>query len=354
MAAWQGRRALVTGHTGFKGGWLSWWLHAVGAHVFGYSLPPEEEPNLSSVAGVDQVVESTIGDVRDLPALSDCVVRSRAEVIFHLAAQSLVRRGHADPVATYSTNVMGTAHVLEAARRSETVKAVVVVTTDKCYENKEWHWGYREDDRLGGDDPYGSSKACAELIAHAYRHAFTGAGKRDLWIATARSGNTIGGGDWAPDRLIPDAVRAFCAGKPLLIRQPDAVRPWLHVLDSLGGYVLLAERLLNREPMSAQAFNFGPAAENLRSVREVADMVTALWGDGARHSQVATSALEETRILAIDSTKARAILGWRPRLDLRVALAMAVDWHKAYERGEEMGRVTHDQLCAYLDARGET
>ena len=351
MAVWRGRRVLVTGHTGFKGAWLSWWLHEAGARVFGYSLLPEMEPNLFAAARVDRIVDGTIADIRDLSALRESLSRSEAEVVFHLAAQPLVRRGYADPIATYSTNVMGTAHVLEAARKHESVRAVVVVTTDKCYESREWAWGYRENDRLGGDDPYSSSKACAELIARAYRRSFAGRGKGDVLIATARAGNVVGGGDWAPDRLIPDAVRAFGAGKTLLVRHPGAVRPWQHVLDPLSGYVVLAERLLNGEAIAADAFNFGPAPENMQPVRGVVDAVAVLWGNGARYSVDAQTPPHETRLLSIDSTKARTVLGWRPMPDLSVALQMTVDWYKAHQRGADMCRVTREQVCAYMESQ---
>lgn len=349
MGAWHGRRVLVTGHTGFKGGWLSLFLHELGARVFGYSLLPEAEPNLFLAAGIDRVVEGTIADVRDLSALSDALSHSDAEVVFHLAAQPLVRRGYADPIATYSTNVMGTAHVLEAARQCESVRAIVVVTTDKCYESRELDRGYRETDRLGGSDPYSSSKACAELIARAYRRAFIGADKRGMLIATARAGNVIGGGDWARGRLIPDAVRAFCAGETLLIRQPDSVRPWQHVLDPLSGYVVLAERLLSGEAELADAFNFGPTAQNAESVREVVDAVAVLWGNRAKYAIDARNHPPETRLLYIDSTKAGTDLGWCPKLDLTMALKMTVDWYKAHQGGGDMGRMTREQICAYVD-----
>ena len=341
----------MTGHTGFKGGWLSLWLHELGARVFGYALLPQAEPNLFAAADVDRIVEGTVADIRDLSALRESLSRSEAEVVFHLAAQPLVRRGYADPIATYSTNIMGTAHVLEAARQCESVRAMVIVTTDKCYESRERVRGYRENDRLGGDDPYSSSKACAELITRAYRRAFTGPGKREISIATARAGNVIGGGDWARDRLIPDAVRAFCAGKTLLIRRPDAVRPWQHVLDALGGYMALAERLLNVEAKVADAFNFGPGPESVRSVHEVADAVAVLWGNGAKYNMDARAHPDETRLLSLDSAKARSVLGWRPQLDLTVALKMAVDWYKAHQSGADMSRVTREQLYAYLEVQ---
>ncbi len=351
MNVWQGRRVFVTGHTGFKGGWLSLWLHEVGAHVFGYGLLPESEPNLFVAAGIDRIVDSTIADVRDLSTVREALSRSKAEVVFHLAAQPLVQRGYADPIGTYSTNVMGTAHVLEAARECERVRAVVVVTTDKCYESREWVWGYRENDRLGGDDPYSSSKACAELLTHAYRRAFTGRDKRDLLIATARAGNVIGGGDWARDRLIPDAVRAFGAGEVLLIRAPHSVRPWQHVLEPLGGYIALAEALLRGEAELADAFNFGPLSGNARSVQEIVNAVAELWGNGAQYRIDCRDYPPETRLLSIDSAKAMTALDWCPRLDLKTTLKMMVDWYRAYLRDADMSRVTREQICAYMETR---
>ena len=351
MNVWQGRRVFVTGHTGFKGGWLSLWLHEVGAHVFGYALPPESEPNLFVAAGIDRIVDSTIADVRDLSTLSESLSRSEAEVVFHLAAQPLVQRGYADPIGTYSTNVMGTAHVLEAACQCQSVRAVVVVTTDKCYESREWVWGYRENDRLGGDDPYSSSKACAELLTHAYRRTFTGQDKRDLLIATARAGNVIGGGDWARDRLIPDAVRAFGAGEVLLIRAPHSVRPWQHVLEPLSGYIALAEQLLKGEAKLADAFNFGPMPGNARSVQEIVNAVAELWGNRAQYRIDCRDYPPETRLLSIDSTKAMTMLDWWPRLDLTTTLKMTVDWYKAHLRDTDMRRVTREQVRAYMETQ---
>ena len=351
MNVWLGRRVFVTGHTGFKGGWLSLWLHEVGARLFGYALLPESEPNLFAAAGIDRIVDSTIADVRDLSTLCESLSRSKAEVVFHLAAQPLVRRGYAEPIETYSTNVMGTAHVLEAARQCESVRAVVVVTTDKCYESREWVWGYRENDRLGGDDPYSSSKACAELLTHAYRRTFTGQDKRDLLIATARAGNVIGGGDWSQDRLIPDAMRAFGTGEVLLIRAPHSIRPWQHVLEPLSGYVALAERLLNGEAELADAFNFGPASSNVRSVQEIVNAITALWGNGAQYRIDCRDYPPETRLLSIDSTKAMTMLDWCPRLDLTTTLKMTVDWYKAHLRDRDMRRVTREQVRAYMETQ---
>ena len=346
---WRGRRVFVTGHTGFKGGWLSLWLHEAGARVFGYALPPGSEPNLFTAAGIDRITEGSMADIRDLAALTQALCRCRAEVIFHLAAQPLVRRSYEDPIETYSTNVMGTANVLEAVRRADSVRAVIVVTSDKCYENREWPWGYRENDALGGHDPYSSSKACAELVTRAWRRSFTGA--RDLRIATARAGNVIGGGDWAADRLAPDAVRAFTQGRVLSVRQPSSVRPWQHVLEPISGYVSLAERLLSGDVQLPDAFNFGPSPAHTRSVQEVADELAALWGNGAQWDIDSGSQPSETRLLLLDSTQAMSVLDWRERLDLATTLTMTVNWYKAHLAGEDMSRVTREQLRAYLDLR---
>lgn len=350
MTVWSGRRVFVTGHTGFKGGWLSLWLHQLGARVFGYSLPPESEPNLFTVAGVDRVTTGASADIRDLGALQEALSSSKAEVVFHLAAQPLMLRGYADPVETYSTNIMGTVHVLEAAVQCDSVQAVVIVTSDKCYENREWVWGYRENDRLGGDEPYSSSKACAELLAQAYRRAFTGAGKRALLIATVRAGNVVGGGDWAQDRLLPDATRAFYAGQPLLIRRPDALRPWQHVLEPLSGYITLAERLLEGDASLAEAFNFGPPAAHTCSVRDIAEEAARLWGDGACCRVDDRAYPSEATRLGLDSTRAARLLGWRSRWELATTLKTTLDWYKAYYTGKDAGRMTLDQLCAYKDA----
>lgn len=349
MTAWQDRRVFVTGHTGFKGGWLTLWLYEAGAQVFGYALPPESEPNLFAAAGIDRVAQGTMGDIRNLDTLSAALSGCEAEMVFHLAAQPLVRRGYEDPIGTYATNVMGTVHVLEAARRAPSVRAVVAVTSDKCYENREQARAYREEDRLGGKDPYSSSKACAELVAHAWRCSFADLNGKRLMIATVRAGNVVGGGDWAEGRLIPDAARAFAAGKPLRLRRPDAVRPWQHVLEPTGGYIALAERLLNGEQEFCDAFNFGPDPAAGRSVRQVAEDLAALWGDGARCGIDSVSHPPEAERLAIDSAKAEAMLGWRPRLDLKDALQMATDWYKAHGEGMDMERVTRGQIRRYRD-----
>ena len=319
---WRGRRVFVTGHTGFKGSWLTLWLTQLGAVVTGYALAPAGEPNLFAEARAGEGIESILGDVRDLDGLRRALVASEAEVVFHLAAQSLVRESYANPVETYATNVMGTVNLLEAARAAKHVRAVVVVTSDKCYENREWLWPYRENEPFGGRDPYSSSKACQELVAAAYRASFT----QNARIATARAGNVIGGGDRAKDRLVPDLVRSFSSGTTAIIRNPAAIRPWQHVLEPLHGYLLLAEALFESDAF-ADAWNFGPHDHDVRPVRWIADALVARWGGGAQWQQDEGVHPHEAVTLKLDSTRARSILRWTPRLSLDAALDWIVEWH---------------------------
>jgi len=344
--AWAGRRVLVTGHTGFKGSWLSLWLRAMGAEVTGFALPPPTEPSLFAAAGIGSLLHHVEGDIRDAQALADAVADVRPEVIFHLAAQPLVRLSYAQPVETYATNVMGTVHLLEAARQVPGVAAVVCVTSDKCYENREWAWPYREIDPMGGHDPYSSSKGCAELAIAAWRGSyFRDAGPA---VASVRAGNVIGGGDWAEDRLVPDLVRAFAAGAAPLIRSPDAVRPWQHVLEALGGYLLLAERLAAGDRDLAQAWNFGPADEDARPVGWIVERMRAAWGGVAGKAVPDTGPRpHEAGLLRLDSSKARAALGWRPALRLEQALDWIVAWHKAVAAGEDARAVSLAQIADY-------
>jgi CDP-glucose 4,6-dehydratase len=323
----------VTGHTGFKGAWLLQWLKHLGAEVTGYALAPDTTPSLFEAANAGQGICSLLADVRDLASLTDALADSHAEVVFHLAAQSLVRESYARPVDTYATNVMGTVNLLEAVRTNDCVRAVVVVTSDKCYENREWPWAYREGEPLGGHDPYSSSKACAELVTSAYRDSFFRAADAPR-IASARAGNVIGGGDWARDRLVPDLLRAFADGEPALIRNPAAIRPWQHVLEPLHGYLMLAEALVEK-PDADVAWNFGPGEQDVRPVRWVADQLVTLWGDGAAWTQDERDQPHEAMTLKVDSTRARAALGWRPRLSLQTALEWIVEWQKAFERAPE-------------------
>lgn len=346
MGDWQGRRVLVTGHTGFKGSWLSLWLHALGAKVTGFALPPPTRPSLFEAARISELIDHVEGDVRDMAAVRKVVEDARPEVIFHLAAQPLVRLSYEEPVGTYATNVMGTVHVLEAARTVPGVAAVVCVTSDKCYENREWIWPYRENDPMGGHDPYSSSKGCAELVVAAYRNSFfRGSGPA---LASVRAGNVIGGGDWAADRLLPDLIRAFEAGVPPLIRSPDAVRPWQHVLEALGGYLLIADRLMGAEAQFADAWNFGPADDDARPVSWIVERMGAAWGNGAGDPLADTGPRpHEAGLLRLDCSKARAALGWRPALTLDRALDWIVTWHKATGTGQDARAVTLSQIADY-------
>ena len=348
---WAGRRVLVTGHTGFKGSWLSLWLDAMGADVTGFALSPPTEPSLFAEARIARLVRHVEGDVRDLAAVSAVVEASRPEAIFHLAAQPLVRLSYVEPVETYATNVMGTVHLLEAARRTAGVKAIVCVTSDKCYENREWIWPYRESDPMGGHDPYSSSKGASELVVSAWRRSFFEAG--GPLLASVRAGNVIGGGDWAADRLLPDLVRAFVAGVAPLIRAPDAVRPWQHVLEALGGYLMIAERLLAGEKRFADAWNFGPSDEDARPVSWIVERMRAAWGGGAADAVPDTGPRpHEAGLLRLDCSKARAALGWRPGLTLDQALDWIVAWHKAVGGGADARAVTRAQIADYQAATG--
>lgn len=332
---WTGKRVLVTGHTGFKGSWLALWLHSLGAKVAGYALEPPTEPALWRLLDLDGEIEGHFADVRDLPELRRIFAQTCPEIVFHLAAQSLVRPSYEDPVGTYMTNVMGTVHLLEAVRQTPSVRAVVNVTSDKCYENREWLWGYRENDPMGGRDPYSSSKGCAELVAAAYRSSFFERDKDAIALASARAGNVIGGGDWAADRLVPDFVRATLRGSPVQIRNPGAIRPWQHVLEPLYGYLLLAERLWEDGPAHGGGWNFGPAEEDTAAVGMVVSSLAALWGAPARWAAEAGPQPHEAQLLKLDSSKARSLLDWKPRLGLQAALAWTVDWYKGHAARNE-------------------
>lgn len=333
---------LVTGHTGFKGSWLGLWLSALGARVTGLGLEPDTAPNLFESLALDRQLDSQIGDIRDPDAVSDVMRRSRPEIVFHLAAQSLVRRSYAEPLATYATNVMGTAHVLDAARRSDELTAIVVVTSDKCYDNREWDWPYREADPLGGHDPYSASKACTELVTAASRASYLA--ERSVGVGSARAGNVIGGGDWAADRLVPDCVRAFTSRRRVAIRHPGAVRPWQHVLEPLAGYLLLAERLATSPREFAEAWNFGPASDAARTVASVVDRMSELWGDDARWEHDGDDHPHEAVTLQVDASKARARLGWQPRLTVDEGLAWTVDWYRGFASGDDSLGATLAQI----------
>ncbi|HWT65800.1 MAG TPA: CDP-glucose 4,6-dehydratase [Terracidiphilus sp.] len=350
VTRWRGRRVLVTGHTGFKGGWLALWLKQLGATVRGYALEPDTEPNLFTVARVGEAVEDVRGDVRDLAELKRALSGFRPEVVFHLAAQPLVRRSYADPLETFSTNVMGTANLLEAVRETPGVRAVVCVTTDKVYRNEGEDRAFIETDALGGHDPYAASKACAEIVTNAYRDSFFSLEKlaeHGVAVATARAGNVIGGGDWSRDRLIPDLVRGVMAGEAILIRRPKATRPWQHVLEPLHGYLLLAEGLLTEPARFARAFNFGPAEEDAWPVERIATKIAELWGQGARWVKDDAEHVHEDHYLRLDASKARSELGWKPRLEIGQGLEWTLEWYRAWQSGAAMREFTLKQMEAY-------
>ena len=354
-AFWQGRRVFLTGHTGFKGSWLSLWLQSLGAEVTGYALAPSTTPSLFVEARVGDGMSSVIADIRDLPCLQQALQASRAEVVIHMAAQPLVRYSYAHPVETYATNVMGTVHLLEAVRHTPGVRSVVVVTTDKCYENREWVWGYRETDPMGGYDPYSNSKGCAELVSAAYRSSYFNPAdhaRHGVGLATARAGNVIGGGDWAPDRLIPDILAAFAAGKPVSIRHPQAIRPWQHVLEPLRGYLLLAQNLYEDGPGAAEGWNFGPKDDDVRPVSWIAEKMAALWGAGAAWQQDGGEQPHEATYLKLDIAKASNRLGWRPALNLEQSLGLIVDWCQARRAGQDMRQQTLAQIRSYQSITG--
>jgi CDP-glucose 4,6-dehydratase len=344
---WSGRSVLVTGHTGFKGSWLTLWLKRLGAEVTGLSLAPHTEPSLFKLAFGDQT--TTYADIRDLDAVRASVASARPQIVFHMAAQALVHPSYRDPVATYATNVMGTVHVLEAVREADFVEAVVVVTSDKCYENKEWAWAYRENEPMGGHDPYSNSKGCAELITSAYRASFFGSSaERRCRVASARAGNVIGGGDWAPDRLIPDIVRSFGRRRPVEIRNPRAIRPWQHVLEPLSGYIRLAELLASDEGEAyAEGWNFGPPDEDCQPVSYIVDKLAASWGQGASWSLSDKQQPHEASFLKVDASKARARLGWRNRLRLDEALDWTAGWYRAQSDGDAAAGLTVAQIERY-------
>ncbi len=348
---WAGRRVFLTGHTGFKGGWLALWLSSRGAVVRGYGLDPDTTPNLFSAARVGDVLDDVRGDLRDGARLHAAMQAFQPEVVFHLAAQPLVRLSYDDPVLTYEVNVVGTARLLDAVRRTPSARAVVVVTSDKCYANREWLWGYREGDTLGGYDPYSSSKACAEIVSAAFRQSYFPVeqyAEHRVAIATARAGNVIGGGDWAADRLMPDLLRGFLSGTPVAIRRPGATRPWQHVLEPLHGYLLLAEKLLSADGARyATAFNFGPRDEDAKPVGSVADRMVHAWGEGADWVQDGDPGVHEAGLLKLDASRARAELGWQPRMNLGLALDWLVDWYKAEHRGDDMHAMTLRQIRQY-------
>ena len=348
---WSGKKVFFTGHTGFKGSWLSLWLQQLGAQVTGYALQPPTNPSLFEVAQVAQGMTSIIGDIRDGAMLTNAMRQAAPDIVIHMAAQPLVRRSYVDPVETYSTNVMGTVNLLEAVRQTPSVRAVVNVTTDKCYENKEWVWGYRENEPMGGFDPYSSSKGCAELVTAAYRNSFFNSSKHSehqVALATARAGNVIGGGDWAEDRLIPDILRAIQDGQSVNIRNPHATRPWQHVLEPLSGYLALAEKLSSEAGQQyAEGWNFGPRDEDAKPVQWIVEKLVSTWGNGASWQPVGGLHPHEANYLKLDISKAKARLDWVPQWPLGTALEHILDWHKAYLLGVNMRNLTLQQINTY-------
>ena len=350
QASFSGRRVLVTGHTGFKGSWLSLWLHKLGATVTGYALPPPTTPSMFVAANVASCLADRRGDVRDASAVREAVEAADPEIVFHLAAQAIVREGYNDPVATFGTNVTGTAAVLDACRHSPNVRAIVVVTSDKCYENMNWIWGYRENDRLGGFDPYSSSKACAELVSDAFYRSYFIQRSPSVGLATARAGNVIGGGDWASHRLVPDLARAAMTGSPAIIRYPGAVRPWQHVLDPLAGYLRLAQCLLDDPSRYSGAWNFGPSPDSMASVETIVAKLAARWHGKLKWSVDAAAQAHEAERLLLDSSKAAAGLSWRPRLKLDDALDLTANWYSASGSGEtDLLKLSEAQITAYSE-----
>ena len=347
-AFWHGRRVFLTGHTGFKGSWLSLWLQHLGAQVHGYALAPPTTPALFTVAEVGVQMASTIADVRDAQSLHQALDAAQPEVVFHLAAQPLVRASYLDPAGTYATNVMGTVHLLDAVRRSSCVRAVVNVTTDKCYDNQERAHGYREDEPLGGHDPYSSSKACSELVTAAYRQSYFKPGGPAL--ASARAGNVIGGGDWAPDRLVPDLLRAVERHEPVRIRHPGATRPWQHVLEPLSGYLTLAQRLVTEGQAFAEAWNFGPHPADARPVGWLVDQLCLRWGAGASWQATAADGPHEATQLSLDIRKAGLRMGWQPRWSLDAALDHVVAWHQDWRAGQSARALCLQQITEYSQA----
>lgn len=347
---WRGKRVLLTGHTGFKGSWLSLWMQYVGAEIVGYALAAPTNPSLFEVADVGSGMTSIIGDIRDLAKLQSVFAEHKPEIVFHMAAQPLVRHSYIDPVETYATNVMGTVHLLEAVRNTPGVKAVVNITTDKCYENREWIWGYRENEPMGGYDPYSNSKGCAELVSSAYRSSFFNANnytQHGVALATARAGNVIGGGDWAQDRLIPDILAAFEQGKPVNVRSPCSIRPWQHVMEPLNGYLTLAERLYEHGVCYAEGWNFGPGEEDARPVSWVVEKMADIWGGGAKWQIDPGEHPHEANYLRLDISKARHRLDWQPVLRLQDALKLIIDWSKQHRAGANTRELTLKQISNY-------
>lgn len=346
MSFWNNKKVFLTGHTGFKGSWLSLWLQSMGAIVKGYALNPPTNPSLFIEANVAEDMESVIGDIRDLVVLKESMMSFNPDILIHMAAQPLVRLSYTAPIDTYTTNVIGTVNVLEAARYCQNLKAIVSVTTDKCYENKEWEWGYRENERMGGYDPYSSSKGCAELVTAAYRRSFFNS-ENQASVASARAGNVIGGGDWAGDRLIPDILKAFEGSNPVIIRNPLSTRPWQHVLEPLSGYLVLAESLYEKGEQFAEAWNFGPSEQGCKPVNWILDKMVEYWGDGAKWELDKNNNPHEAGFLKLDCSKANSKLNWKPKWNLEHTLDLIANWHQGWKAGENMKNVCLREIKSY-------
>jgi len=351
---WQNRRVLITGNTGFKGCWLSLWLQMRGANVAGYSLSVPTKPSLYKLCNMEETVNTTIADIRNMDSLNNTFKKIKPEVVFHMAAQPLVRKSYTDPVDTYSTNVMGTVNLLEAVRVSDSVKSVIIVTSDKCYENKEWVWGYRESDSMGGFDPYSSSKGCAELVTNAYKNSFFNVRdykKHGVGIASVRAGNAIGGGDWAEDRLVTDIMTSIIKRQPILIRSPHATRPWQHVLEPLSGYIELAERLYATGQDYSESWNFGPSDDDAKPVEWIVKTLCSLWGKDASYIIDTKEHPHEAHYLKLDCSKSKTKLKWYPLWNLETALQKIVDWYKVFESGGDTKNITLEQIQNYEEQR---
>ena len=353
-AFWQGKRVFVTGHTGFKGSWLSLILERLGARVHGYARPPHTNPSLFTKAGVEAGIDSRVGEITDLPNVIAAFEAAEPDVVFHLAAQAIVRDSYADPTSTFATNVMGTANLLEAVRRHPSARAVVVVTSDKCYENREWWWSYREKSALGGRDPYSASKACAELVTSAYRRSYFSElrGADHVSLASVRAGNVIGGGDWSHDRLVPDTINALIEGRPVELRYPNAIRPWQHVLEPLSGYILLAEKLFEADNHFAEGWNFAPPEEDAKPVGWLVEQMQRAWGVEPQWQPQGGPKPHEHIYLKLDSSKARAKLGWTPRLRIEQTVSWVVDWYRAVHEGADARTLCLESIERYRSLAG--
>jgi CDP-glucose 4,6-dehydratase len=349
ISFWKGKRVFLTGHTGFKGCWLSLWLNHMGAIVKGFSLEPPTQPSLFNVANLHNTMDSETGDIRNLEVLTKSITEFNPDILIHMAAQSLVRFSYVDPITTYSTNVMGTLNVLEAARKCKNLRAIVNITTDKCYENREWEWGYRENEPMGGHDPYSNSKGCAELITAAYRNSFFNTAEKPA-LASARAGNVIGGGDWAQDRLIPDILRAFEKNQSVIIRNPQATRPWQHVLEPLSGYLVLAQSLYQNGHAFAEGWNFGPKDEDVEPVEWILNKMVSTWGQGASWRLDSGVHPHEAKYLKLDISKARTHLHWSPTWSLENTLHKIVLWHRAWLANEDMHAYSIHEIKSYMAA----